>query len=418
MYPNHLGAVLPLLTGEAQQLALPTPTGPALPPNAISEAGAMPGGQPATVNYLGRMGSPEVASQVMSNVRDVQAQTEGLRQSQPAQQHKKGGIFREGGFLRNALGMIGDVLLVSNGMSPMYRPAMERRKVAEAMTQLGNGGDDMEALRRIYAINPQLGMQAEDQLYQRRERRREADFRTATGDMILGGSPDAYQRAVRADPTEFLTWQGKRLDVTKKDLEGWRDRNDTAMQILGGVSDQDSYNRARAQVGSLYQRYGEDPAGLNLPEQYSPEAIRDLQLRGMDTSKQLQAIARENRLEWDMEDDRLDNSRADRNQRSLSSYRQGQLANTRRGQDLRGKPTGRGTSAKPPSPTTVIGRIMEKQASGHPLTPAEQKTYDEYRAGRGRGGRSSGGSRDGAIIRNPKTGERMVLQGGKWVPLK
>jgi hypothetical protein len=78
-----------------------------------------------------------------------------------------------------------------------------------------------------------------------------------------------------------------------------------------------------------------------------------------------------------------------------------------------------GGGARPQSLAGVIAPIMAKVARGEPLTSGEQNAYDTYWR---RTGRSSGnggaGSSGGQVIRNPKTGERMVNQGGKWVPVK
>lgn len=76
---------------------------------------------------------------------------------------------------------------------------------------------------------------------------------------------------------------------------------------------------------------------------------------------------------------------------------------------------------KPPSPSSVIGKIMAKQAAGQPLTTGEQRVWVEYQS-RGRKnsgkGRAGSGGGNGAIIVNPQTGKRLQLQGGKWVPVR
>jgi hypothetical protein len=72
--------------------------------------------------------------------------------------------------------------------------------------------------------------------------------------------------------------------------------------------------------------------------------------------------------------------------------------------------------AKPPSPNSVIGKIMAKVAAGQPLSKGEQKLYDEWQAKQSKGsGRGRGGGA-GAVIVNPKTGQRLRLVNGKWVP--
>jgi hypothetical protein len=73
---------------------------------------------------------------------------------------------------------------------------------------------------------------------------------------------------------------------------------------------------------------------------------------------------------------------------------------------------GRGPHA--PTPSTVIGGIMAKQASGQPLTPSEQNTLREYR--------THYKPQRGAVQISPNEamahdahGRPMVVRGGKWV---
>lgn len=216
----------------------------------------------------------------------------------------------------------------------------------------------------------------------------------------------AYERAVRADPEAFLTFEGKRLDLTKKQLDNFTSLNNSAMQLLGGVSDQGSYDAARQAAAQLYERHGEDFNALGLPDQYSPELVQSLRMRGMDTAKQIEAVRRENRDLWDVEDDiwdnerdqaddDADNERADRlGDSTITDRNERREIMRRRARDARNRPAGRSSGYRAPTPTTVVGKIMEKQASGQPLTQAERQTLSEYRAGRGRGGGPSSGSKD------------------------
>lgn len=344
-----------------------------------------------------------------------------------------------------------------------------RRTAAQAMA-----GDE-NALAKLYGLDPGMGANIEEQIHQRGERQRASDYRSAVGDIMLGGgaapgmnalgalgpqatpswnggaganalmrfappqpgntmaqgqggltartaapspyagpmaSPgigdgipgqapagapgprsDAMARAIRANPEGFLKVQGQMTELTQDKLKLAVDINDFGMQLLGGVHDQPSYDMAKRRAAEVYQQHG--IPFPELPAEYSPDAIRGLQMQGMDTSKQLAAIVRENRLDWDMQDDALDNQRADRNADSLISSR---------------KPRNGPRSAAPkgPTPTSVIGAIMDKQAKGQPLTPAERQTLTEYRAGKGRGKAS------GAIAESAD-GRQMVVKGGKWV---
>lgn len=84
------------------------------------------------------------------------------------------------------------------------------------------------------------------------------------------------------------------------------------------------------------------------------------------------------------------------------------------------RPSGgsRGGSGKP-TIAGVIAPILGKVSQGQPLTAGEQQALDTYyrRTGKPRSG-ASGSTSGGQVIRNPKTGEKMTLRNGQWVPVK
>lgn len=253
------------------------------------------------------------------------------------------------------------------------------------------------------------GQQVAQNDYEMKRRResdtREDEYRSALGDILTGngdfGAPDkssAQDRAARANPEGYLKFQGQQTEVTARQLKAHRDLNDTAMQLLGGVNDQASYDRARMQAKVLVQRYGGDPAMIDsLPPQYSPELVKSLQMQGMDTHQQLLQVARENKLNWDEYDDQEDNEREDRKVDQLGQYRQQRLETQRRGQDL----------------------VDQRTRRGQDMSSSDRKAAIQQRreAAKLRGSGKAVSAGDGAIIRNPKTGQRMKLQGGKWVPI-
>jgi len=349
------------------------------------------------------------------------------------------------------------------------RKLRDEAELRKAIT-VAQGGDP-RGLAVVMQLNPQLGMALEDQLHQRSERQREANFRGATADMMLsggiggvsnalaapshspgatGGNPSgvvpnallnppaaaptgpvpmasvpeqmdgaqasARERAIRANPEGFLTFEGKRLDVTSKDLKNYRDLNDMGMQLLGGVHDQPSYDAAKQRAAQLYSSYGQDASAFlsGLPTEYSPEVVESLRLQGMDTARQMQAIARENRLEWDIEDDLLDNERADRNTDSLV------LDRRERRKDARNpsRPGSR-SDGKPKSANALYADIMRRWTAGENLNGREREFVRAYEARQNKGGAGrrsraqSGGGRVATAV--GPNGQRIVVRNGKWV---
>jgi hypothetical protein len=360
------------------------------------------------------------------------------------------------------------VAQADQAMRPIME-GLERRSLGRAMNALAANPADPKAMEFLYRTRPDLALKMQD-------RARDADTRNALASYLLGDTSSsdgrstpmpaggvnalmmpapeaarlnggaavppggqiaptgemrgnrapgpvrspAYEMAVRADPEAFLTFEGKRLDVTGKQLKQAMDLNDYGMQLLGGVSDDASLAQAKERAREVYRRFGMPTDFIDsIPDTYSPELVRQLQMQGMSSKEQLAAIARENRLEWDIQDDELDNERADRNTDSMVDYRQGQLSNTRRGQDMTDARGRRGQNL-----TDARGR------RGQDLTDArgrrrqdlaDQRARDGVgdRSGR-RGQRPRGGgntSPEGTIIQGPG-GQRMVKRGGQWVPLQ
>ncbi|WP_260482366.1 hypothetical protein [Sphingomicrobium flavum] len=71
-----------------------------------------------------------------------------------------------------------------------------------------------------------------------------------------------------------------------------------------------------------------------------------------------------------------------------------------------------------PRQTNVVERIREKIAAGKPLTEGEQRIWDRTGGSKVKPKPTAPAPKDGTIIRNPTTGERRILRGGKWVSMK
>lgn len=301
----------------------------------------------------------------------------------------------------------------------------QKRSLQNALSALSANPNDPEAMRVVQSISPRTAMALEDAAYQRQERQREGEFRNALTDLLLGrggetaangmmptgapapspgaaaAQPSAFRRAAMADPEKAISAQTDLAKMSNEQLKAFMDLNTAAFQMLGGVRDQATYEAGLARIQQMFGQFGLDLSGLNLPAEYSPEVVRELQMVAMNTKDQLGALRAERRLDWDIEDDQIDNTRADRNTDSMISTRQGQLANTRRGQDLTDARTRRGQD--------VASRDRRR---GQDMSSRDRRDSASFQ---GRGGRGRGNA---ARIVNPQTGEAMVLQNGQWVPEK
>jgi hypothetical protein len=336
--------------------------------------------------------------------------------------------------------------LAQPNMGQTFQGGFERGMTQGSLHTLSRDPNDPRALNALFAVAPELAIRMEDRRHRLGERAREAEGRGALADYLLGSQPSPaastgfgpaqpsmtgtnallamgagpaapaspWERAVRADPAAALQVQGGQLDnqrrgvqLSQDQFELLRDLNEASLQLLGSVQSapaeqrQAAYEQAIARAQALYGRFGLDLSALNLPAQYDEATVDGLLRSAMRTRDQFGVMTAERRLDWDIEDDRTDNARADRGLASLDAYRQGQLGNTRRGQDMTDARVRRGQDMR--SSDTRRGQDMR---SG------------DTRRGQNMRGRGGGRGGNAAVIVNPQTGQRMILQGGRWVPVQ
>jgi hypothetical protein len=152
----------------------------------------------------------------------------------------------------------------------------------------------------------------------------------------LSTSPrdDAFARLAAADPQAAMAYQARERAATKEQIAIFHDVNRQALQMLGGVRDQASYDAAKTRAAALYGRYGLTLDEYNLPDEYSPETVRGLMMQAIDTDKQLSQLRADRKLDADIADDEADNARADRNADSVDEDRKARRGLTARGQDM------------------------------------------------------------------------------------
>ena len=185
-------------------------------------------------------------------------------------------------------------------------------------------------------------------------------------------------------------------------------------QFFMSGEDRVSYNPVSGESQTLYdapedfQLYADQMGFEPGTDEYN-DAMADYVLRTSGPTAQtgrqyLENLRQQNRLavEGERQKNRLQ-------LRSTPTYSQ---ANPRASGGARGgggKPTFAG----------VIAPILGKVRDGQPLTAGEQQALNTYYRRGGKGGApAGGGATGGQVIRNPKTGEKMTLQNGKWVPVK
>jgi hypothetical protein len=160
--------------------------------------------------------------------------------------------------------------------------------------------------------------------------------------------------------------------------------------------------------GQAFEKYARAQGLKPGTEEYN-RAMQDYVLRGngptaTDLDVELEGVRQGNR-------ERLEGVRQG-GRASLEQVRQGNRIALEGAKE--GNRRSRPVTQKQPN---VLERIRAKMAVGQPLTPGEQRVYNDAQS-RGRGGSGAGRAGSSAVIVNPQTGQRLQLQGGKWVPVK
>lgn len=207
---------------------------------------------------------------------------------------------------------------------------------------------------------------------------------------------DGWDDVVRADPVA-ATAAGHQMYGAREDhLKDWQHVSQAGMRLLGNVHDQDSWEEGKRTARHLYDTYGV-PFPDNLPDDYSPETVRNLQMQQLDIEDQIAAALRERKFEWQRQDDEIDNARADRNIDSTIADRNARRGLTVRGQDL----------------TDARGRY------GISVASADRRRGQDIQAARPTRATSGGGGSGAKLTRiavDPKTGKKVGWNGSAWVP--
>ena len=217
-----------------------------------------------------------------------------------------------------------------------------------------------------------------------------------------------WERYVRADPSGAMKSLLEKQNLTKAQNEALFTQMDMLSRLARGAVDQPSYEAAIQRA----QGMGIDTSSL--PAKFDPAAVNAVELQAMSAKEYLTEQRNDRRVDWDVQDDEADNERADRDVNDRIDDRSERRTLTRRGQDLSDSRARRGQDI-----------ADERGRRGQDLANDRGRRGQDLTDTRGRRGQDMGGRKpargaktgDGAVIVNPQTGQRMKLQGGKWVPV-
>lgn len=258
------------------------------------------------------------------------------------------GVGRTGG---NILGLLGDAFLTQAGRDPQYAPRLQQAREAEALQNYQS--DPTGALDKFLAVNPEkaLGAINTNQDNQRADKATNA---------ILRDKDQGYEDAIRSRASSMLY-----------------------------SANEKTWPAVRAQALAYAKSKGIE---LDIPETWEGAqqwAQSDVPVKDR-MSNDATAAYRAATLDQRARDSAAREAYYKSNVAERRGYHEGVIANNR-------------PSAKPPTPTTVLGSVQAKvQKSGlASLSPGERQIYDDSFKGKTGSKGSTTGPR---IVRDPVTG--------------
>lgn len=234
----------------------------------------------------------------------------------------------------------------------------------------------------------------------------------------------ARERAMRADPGAFLEAEGRQaqnrvrqVELTQGQFELMRDLNDFSLSTLGSVEAAPAeqrpalYTEALARARLFYQERGMEAQfdALNLPQQYDPSRVGTLLQQSMRGKEQLESMRAERRLTWDIQDDELDNERADENLESLDTWRRSGLGLRAAEEEGRNNRYSQGEAGR----DRRFGQGEAGRNNRYQQGEAGRNTrHANPRSRPGRAGRGGGGGNSARAMLN---GRAIVVRNNQWV---
>lgn len=246
----------------------------------------------------------------------------------PASKYKRGllgGWFGVGHTGGNILGLLGDAFLAQAHDPAQYAPRLQQLRESEALQNYSS--DPMQALQQYSQVNPQGALPAYNQLLDNNR-----------------------QQALAANTIQ--TGNQQRQDLADK--RGY---------ALLGAATADNYPQVKAQYEKYYAGKGMEPP-VDLPGTFDGAKLKALQMAGIPAPDQAK------NAEATRYHDEIAATRAAQIA-GLQGYRTDRLAQIDEAQTERGRHN-HAIEDKPPTPSSVIGGILAKQAKGITLTPQEQ----------------------------------------------
>lgn len=235
------------------------------------------------------------------------------------------GLFGMKGTLRDVVGSIGDALLMSKGHDPVYAPHRHQERIADAMVGFNSKTpeDQQAAIQRVAFIDPNAGMKLQDAYEQQQYRDKQLKATEAYKNALIGNQQSKAQAVMLKDSQRTLA--GINGAIAKygetPSLVALRDKYTNHVANLLGIDDPSSITPMSPDEAAAMAYGGVTPSGQ----------IRDANSDAALTEK--------------------------------ADFDAWKKAHPR--------------AAAAPKPVSTKEYLESKAASGKPLTPAEQKVYND-----------------------------------------
>lgn len=263
-----------------------------------------------------------------------------------------------------------NALLQGIKVGDTMRKERERRDV---LANLAANPNDPASVNALLAVDPELAMRVRDNQRQEATFQNGQRFNAAAGKFMNALAPTmtaparpivpgvnvapaaqvteqpqlserdrAFHEMAAIDPVKAMKIDSDARNQALERLKALDEVYDLSIERLGGVVDEDSYQSVLADVAPRFEQFGQDIRSV-VPANYpGPEGIRSLLQSTMAAKEQIAALDRRDRIEWDQQDDTLDNARADREASSRIDARRRSSANAeRKTQIAANRPSGR-----------------------------------------------------------------------------
>lgn len=261
------------------------------------------------------------------------------------------------GIARDIFGTLGDFLLTKLGLPPMYAEAQHKRRLAAAQANFDT--DPLGSIQQVTSIDPVFGAKLRDQ----------------------------YIDNTRLAATQASTQEARQARLQLLEQAAADKRRLTSLSALNTITSAKEEEKA-SQYKALRERIilQNPEMEKELPETFDPNAVDTLLNSGVPLGLQRGQML--TKLKIDNQDEQADASLEEKQKHNRAAEIN---AAQRTAIAARRAATSGGRTPKPTN-ADIISALIDKEASGKPLTPGEKARVRNFTTGKNRAPASAWGN--------------------------